>query len=823
MDAAQRKKFIEVMFEYIRDGIVVLDRDYRIIAVNRAIEKWIQMPHAELLQSDCRQAFHEHSCICPHCAAEVTFASGEINIVSQKLSCDGKVCYAELSAYPVRGGNGEVVECVVVVQDVTERMICHDEMLRLFNEVTQTKEYLESIIEHSADAIVASDLEGIIVSWNKGAERIYGFTKEEAVGKFLPFVPEFLIDPEWENNQRVRKGEVLRRIETLRKKKDGTIITVSLTLSPIKNASGEVIGISGISRDISEVKGVEKELVRRNQELSRLFFISSAMRGTLELERLLKMVLTAVTMGDGLGFNRSILFLVDEKRQVLKGAMGVGPANHEEAYHIWDRLLVERKTLQDIMHDIEVGPSANDSPFDKTILAMEIPLSEDTVLTRAVKEMRQFNVQDISAEPLSDRVLVEKLGTQAYAVVPLISRDRILGVLWVDNYFNRKPITEEDMRFLTAFSNHVASAIENARLFEQVILTEQELENIFESISDMVVFVSEDYVVRNINKAVCKRLGKTQEEIIGKKCYEVLHGMHEPWAECPHKKTIDRRKASVEEVEDPFLGGTFITSSSPIFDINGAFIGTVNVLSDITELKTLRERVIRSERMAALGEVAARVAHEIRNPLVSLGGFARRLEKKLDGSLKDYADIIEKEVSRLEGILSEILSFVKEARIIKDLIDPNKLMDDVIALVKPDIEEKQINLLRESGRAEVLYVDPNRMSEAIQNIMRNAIHAVQEQGTITVRTYMKDNTCVFEITDTGEGISETDFPFIFDPFFTTKKSGTGLGLTITHRIVEEHKGSITVDSKPGAGTTFRIFVPYSEDQNNAARKEGRVI
>jgi PAS domain-containing protein len=113
-------------------------------------------------------------------------------------------------------------------------------------------------------------------------------------------------------------------------------------------------------------------------------------------------------------------------------------------------------------------------------------------------------------------LLIQQLGTQAYAVVPLISRDKVLGVLWVDNYFNRRPVTEEDMRFLSAFSNHVAAAIENARLFEQVKLTEQELENIFESISDMVYFVTEDYVVKNINKAVSLRLGKPPEEIIGR-------------------------------------------------------------------------------------------------------------------------------------------------------------------------------------------------------------------------------------------------------------------------------------------------------------------
>jgi PAS domain S-box-containing protein len=807
MDIANRQKFTEVIFENIRDGIVMLDRNYRILAANNSLVKWIKKPASELIDKDCVEVFHNNSWVCPHCAAQVTFETGEVNIVTQKMHLEEISYYAEISAYPVQDSMGNVIECVVFIQDISDRMLCHDEVLRLYSEVTHTKEYLESIIENSADAIVSSDLNGIITSWNKGAERIYGFTKEEAIGKFLPFVPDFLIDPEWENNQRIREGEVLKRIETFRKRKDGAVISVSLTLSPIKNAEGEVIGISGISRDISEKKNVEKELVRRNQELSRLFFISSAMRGTLELDRLLRMVLTAVTMGDGLGFNRAILFLVDDNGNVLRGAMGVGPASHEEAFHIWDRLSLEKKTLPDIMHEIEIGPAKKDSFFDKLSHGIEIPLTEETILTKAVKEKRLFNVDDVGKEPFSDAVLIQQLGTHAYAAVPLVSRDKSIGVLWVDNFFNRRPVTEEDMRFLTAFSNHVASAIENARLFEQVKLTEQELENIFESISDMVFFVTEDYVVKSINKAVCKRLGKSPEEIIGKKCYEIFHGTRKPWEECPHHKTVETRTAFVEEVEDTHLGGTFIVSSSPIFDTAGMFMGTVNIVSDVTELKNLRERVIKTERMAALGEVAARVAHEIRNPLVSLGGFARRLEKKLDGNLKEYADIIANEVGRLEIILNEILSFVKETRIIKESVSANELIEDVISLIGSEVDDREISLIKEFGEPVKIFVDPNRIKDALLNILKNALHAAGNKGMVSLKTYIKNGSCVFEIKDTGMGISEQDLPFIFDPFFTTKKAGTGLGLTITHRIIEEHDGSIEVESKPGAGSTFRVLIP----------------
>ncbi len=810
MDIDNMLRFAEAIFEHIRDGVVILDRDFRILNANAFVERWTGQAAGQIMNRDAREVFHAVGEICPHCAAEEVFETGEVSAVTQKSTRDDAAVYAELTAFPIKSDTGEVTQCVVVMQDITDRMLCHDEVLRLYSEMTQTKEYLESIIENSADAIVTSDLNGIITSWNKGAERIYGFTKEEAIGKFLPFIPEFLVDSEKEINLKIRSGEVLRRVETFRKRKDGSIISVSLTLSPIKNAGGEVIGISGISRDISEKKNVEKELVRRNQELSRLFFISSAMRGTLDLDRLLRMVLTAVTMGDGLGFNRAILFLVDEKRDVLRGAMGVGPASYEEAFHVWERLSLEKKTLPDIMQEIDTGLTRKDSFFDKLSQSIEIPLSQDSSLTRAVKEQKQFNVTDANREPLSDAFLVQQLGTRAFAAVPLISRNRVIGVLWVDNYFNNRPISDEDMNFLIAFSNHVASAIENARLFERVKLAEQELENIFESISDMVYFVTEDYVIKNINQAVSKRLGRPPEEIIGKKCFEIFHGMHEPWSACPHQKTVEQREAFVQEFEDRFLGGTFIMSCSPIFDGAGQFIGTVNILSDITELKNLRERVIKTERMAALGEVAARVAHEIRNPLVSLGGFARRLEKQLDGNLKEYADIIAKEVGRLETILNEILSFVKETRVRKEIVGAQKLMEEVVSLIRSEMDDRAISLVTDFGDPIDLYVDPNRVKDALLNIVRNAMQAVERGGTISLKIRPKDTSCMMEISDTGPGIPKENLPFIFDPFYTTKKEGTGLGLTITHRIIEEHEGRIEVESREGKGSTFRVLIPIKE-------------
>jgi len=275
--------------------------------------------------------------------------------------------------------------------------------------------------------------------------------------------------------------------------------------------------------------------------------------------------------------------------------------------------------------------------------------------------------------------------------------------------------------------------------------------------------------------------------------------------------TVDTKKAYIKELEEPHLGGTFLTSSSPIFDSAGEFIGSVHVVRDISELKILREKLVMSEKMAALGEVAAKVAHEIRNPLVSVGGFAKRLEKKLDGNLREYAGIIVKEVARLEGILKEILGFVKEVRLSRENISFNALVNDVLKLMTSDIKERGIILVTDYGASPILFIDPNRVKEAIVNIISNAIQSITGSGSIYIRTYVEKKDAVLEIKDTGNGIPAEILSYIFNPFYTTKASGTGLGLAITHKIIQEHNGRIEVESEVDKGTVFRVFMPIKEE------------
>jgi PAS domain S-box-containing protein len=696
-----------------------------------------------------------------------------------------------------------------------------EKILALYWDVTQTKDYLKSIIDHSADAIIISDTHGIITSWNRQAEVIYGYSEEEALGKFLPMVPEFLIEDEKKHIEKIVRKETISNLETVRRRKDGKLLEVSLTLSPILDSSGTLTGISGISRDITERKIIEKELRRKNKELSRLSFLNAVIRSTLELDKLIRMVLTVITMGDGLGFNRAVLILVNEHDSVLRGMMGVGPANAEEAGRIWNEISTEQKTLQALIDEIERGSFRSDTYLDEVTRTLEIPLGEETVLSQCVKERRAVNIVDARSHPLVPPILVQRLGINAFGLVPLITRGRVTGVVLVDNLFTGKAIQDEDLDFLQGFTGHIASAIENAKLFESVSLAESELKNIFESISDMVFFSDSDCTIRHINQAVVRKVGRPEPEIVGEKCFKIFHGMHDLWDKCPHKKTLSSGEPCVEEVYNPYLKGTFVISTSPIFDSGRNLSGTVHIVRDITELHSLKERVINSERMAALGELAARVAHEIRNPLISVGGFARRLERRLKGEPHEYAKIIVDEVTRLEDILKEILGFVRGGEGLREHVNINDLVKGTVDLVSIEVNERGNSIINGLASTPIMVnVNPDRIKEALLNIIKNANQAT-DNGIITIKTCLKEREAVTEITDTGTGISADECSSIFNPFFTTKSQGTGLGLAVTHKIIQEHGGRIDVLSRQEdivedetirhRGTTFIIYLPAADD------------
>jgi PAS domain S-box-containing protein len=237
------------------------------------------------------------------------------------------------------------------------------------------------------------------------------------------------------------------------------------------------------------------------------------------------------------------------------------------------------------------------------------------------------------------------------------------------------------------------------------------------------------------------------------------------------------------------------------------------------ERERLREQLNLAEKLSALGRLTANVAHEIRNPLTSIGGYARRFQKKLQGDSeeKEYAGIIISEVTRLEKILKSVLTFSRDAALKRRPEEVNSIIAESLALFELLCREKRIIIEKTLGKIPLVLVDKDRIREALLNLLSNAIDSMPKGGTLTVisKEEIIHNTPFIsvQVTDTGEGIPEDKQRMIFEPFFTTKNfdQGTGLGLAICKKIVEDHGGSIGVSSSKGRGTTFSFSLPLSQE------------
>jgi two-component system sensor histidine kinase HydH len=249
-------------------------------------------------------------------------------------------------------------------------------------------------------------------------------------------------------------------------------------------------------------------------------------------------------------------------------------------------------------------------------------------------------------------------------------------------------------------------------------------------------------------------------------------------------------------------------------DENGTFLGHLMLFKDLSEVRSLRREVARSQRLASVGMLAAGVAHEIRNPLSSIKGFATYFKEKYPdvAENQNVANIMIQEIDRLNRVVGQLLELARPVSVSKKRMPVNPLIEDALKLAEPQMLKKQIRVqTRISPEVEAVSVDPDKINQVLLNLYLNAIESMGSGGDLSVsaskNAEMKGTE--IRITDSGVGISEADLAHIFDPYFTTRASGTGLGLAIVHNNIEAHDGNITVESEVGQGTTVIIFLPDS--------------
>jgi two-component system sensor histidine kinase HydH len=305
-----------------------------------------------------------------------------------------------------------------------------------------------------------------------------------------------------------------------------------------------------------------------------------------------------------------------------------------------------------------------------------------------------------------------------------------------------------------------------------------------------------------LKRTAAEVLGKPAEEILPGSCLELFRTL------AAEQRLIEREfDCAVEE------GRTIPLEviATTLREEDGAFLGHVILFRDMTEIRRLEEEVARSRRLASLGSLAAGVAHEIRNPLSSIKGFATWFRERYRDNPEDRetAEVMIREVDRLNRVITQLLEFARPLTMNRVPTPPPAVIRHALKMVEGEARKKGVALETDlSAEVGEIPLDADRMTQVLLNLFQNAIGAMEAGGVLRVSIARRDERTVrIAVADTGIGIPKEDLPRVFDPYFTTRSSGTGLGLAIVHKIVEAHGGEVRLESEPGKGTTATILLP----------------
>lgn len=324
-----------------------------------------------------------------------------------------------------------------------------------------------------------------------------------------------------------------------------------------------------------------------------------------------------------------------------------------------------------------------------------------------------------------------------------------------------------------------------------------------------IIATDMDDRITSINPAAQGITGLNRAAVTGRSLRELLPGV---WTVLEGRTEQD---AASEQEAWCMVGETrrvpLAISASHIVTEEGEAIGTALIMRDLGEIRRLQSELRRRDRLVALGNMAAGIAHEVRNPLSAIKGLARFfMEASPEGSDESrMADIMTKEVLRLDKVVGDLLDFARPDVLNLTDVALNELVERSHDMVRSDMDARNIRFEADLPQPPLsVRLDRDRMAQVLLNLFLNAVQAMPDGGKLTVRGRMEGSELALEVADTGCGIAPERLADIFSPYFTTKASGTGLGLSIVHKIVEAHDGTIEVASTPGEGTVFKLRFPF---------------
>jgi signal transduction histidine kinase len=426
---------------------------------------------------------------------------------------------------------------------------------------------------------------------------------------------------------------------------------------------------------------------------------------------------------------------------------------------------------------------------------------------------------DHSLAPLGPRL--RELG--AAAAVGIRGKEGMDGIILLGPRRSERVYGGPEEEAIRSVADHLSVAIENARLYTQ--LQDGKIYNdiLVDSLVSGVIAANRDRVITTVNREAQRITGMPAEAML----HRPVSVLPQPLAQA-FDRTFETgggiRNRDLTIATGPNDPVPIQLGSSVFHGHKGDLLGALLVFSDLSLVRKLETQVRRTAHLASLGTLSAGMAHEIKNPLVTLKAFAQLLRESYDDPefRAAFTDLVGKEVNRIDAIVNQLLKFGRPAKPVLQPTSAHRVLDQSLQLVSLPLKKKQIGLeTRWAASPDVVHGDPNLLEQAFVNFFLNAIDSMGMGGQLSVSTESLAPSAIVSqweaalrsphmritISDTGCGIREEDLVRIFDPFFTTKESGAGLGLSIVHGIIQEHHGLIDVESHLGRGTSFHIVLP----------------
>lgn len=496
-----------------------------------------------------------------------------------------------------------------------------------------------------------------------------------------------------------------------------------------------------------------------------------------------------------------------------------------------------------LLTDSEGGSKAIKKSVNKkntTIKTEEVDFSSG-ILFNCYQDLKVVDRVFDDTKDLNPQVdTVNKLDVHTLTCAPLIYQSQLFGILAVGNSIY-SPMDVFHQSLFRLFLDVLANRTYSTKLIEKLednnndlTFLEQQLMNsrntlrtLFDNIPESFYIIDQDYKIRAVNQSRADRAGLRPQDLVGQQCFSTLFHLNSPCPGCLAAKTFTTSKSTIRKVhylQKDQSNQEWEIHTYPVQDEDERTNQVILLEQNITEKRRLEAELIQSEKLAAMGQLAAGVAHEINNPLTSIIANAQMLLDDIPEDQPDMiqsAKLIESAGLKATQVVRNVLGSVRKEEFMFEPLDLNESIQGALMLLSHEFLSKEINMFFDRGKdMPLINASENYLQSVWVNLIMNAIEAIEKKpGEILISTRYDGKNFFIKISDNGAGIPSEYIGQIFEPFFTTKhaQQGTGLGLSLVRRVIQAHNGQILVESEEDRGSTFTIVLP--KDNENIVIKE----